>query len=187
MKRLQKKTNKIIDIKINFTKFKKLIKDFQQANDILIKQGEKEKSWLSTSNIVGEWAELIVCSSLHLIQQKADNKGYDAKDRRNKKYQIKSRWYRDLLKKQLNRSGTHEFGYIKKEKGHFLFDYLILVYFKNNLIKDFQVYKIKASNIDKLVREKVIIKKDGKYIIRWNEDKFKNKYIANITNKIKIK
>ncbi len=157
--------NKIIDVTIN-KKLVDSIKVYANVTNEITKAKSKEQIPLfSTSNIVGEWAELLVCNALELVQQAASKKDYDAK-RGEVKYQIKSRWYRSYLKEECNRHGQEEFGSIDINGR---FDKLLLVYFEDDLSKPFKVLEIEKKNIKKLneKKNKLFYKKKDKYAFHY--------------------
>lgn len=103
---------------------------------------DKTKRLFYTSNVVGEYAELLVSSKLHLTKEIASKKDYDATDSEGKTYQIKSRWYGGPG----SQNGKKEFGSFKKDK----VDYLVLVVF----FKDFSnlcIYLLNMKDFDKIL------------------------------------
>lgn len=138
---------------------------------------EKEETIFQTSNIVGEYAEIIVCTLFGLIKQRPSQDFYDAisNDGLETKYQIKSRWKKSFF----NSTGQKEFGRISKttivEKKA---EYLILVFFKDTF-KDFKIYKINLFNdFDKIKNNNKIVTEINKkgteetiaYKIFYNEN-----------------
>ena len=164
-----------IDVTIN----KQLVENIKMyanvTNEITKARLKEQIPLFSTSNIVGEWAELLVCDALKLVQQPASKKDYDAEDQNGVKYQIKSRWYRSYLKEECNRHGQEEFGSIDIDGK---FNKLLLVYFEDDLSKPFRVLEVEKKNIEKLneKKNKLFYKKKDKYAFHYcNSDSYNNK------------
>ena len=152
-----------------------LIEEIENYNDVVIKLSKTLKS----ANIVGTYAELLVCEKLHLKMAKKSNKDYDATVN-NKKYQIKSRWN----KEELESKGQNEFGSIKyQEHGDYKFDYLVLVYFDGSLLNH-KIYLIDSKDINELKEntngKKFIYTKKDRLIIRYNDNFISNKKVKEI-------
>ena len=142
--------------------FKKLIFEYEK---IALKISNR----IDTSNVVGEYAEMLVCDLLKLDKYSNSNKDTDA-HKGKEKYQIKSRWY-----KPTNNSGQDEFGYITKNDKNYPFKYLILVYF-NVSLSDYKIFQIDSAYINafserkesKFIYEK---EKNGKKVLIFKYNK----------------
>ncbi len=91
-----------------------------------------------TTNIVGEYAELLVCEKLKLKKEIASNPEYDATDSEGRRYQIKSRWMNGLG----SGAGKDEFGAFKPHCDDGPIHYLVLVVFNGNTFEDAHIYSI---------------------------------------------
>lgn len=133
----------------------KLIKDFVKSEKAL-----REAGAIRSGNIVADYAEYLVCETFRLERAKGSQKGFDAKDQKGNRVQIKSRWMRsdksNASNSELGSLGTME------TKG---FDYLIAVLFDDKLMID------KALKIPyRVAKEKSKTnRKDGKHILRLND------------------
>lgn len=173
-----------IDVTIN----KQLVENIKVyanvTNEITKARSKEQIPLFSTSNIVGEWAELLVCNALNLVQQAASKKDYDATGEDGVKYQIKSRWYRSYLKEECNRHGQEEFGSIDINGK---FNKLLLVYFEDDLSKPFRVLEVEKKNIKKLnkMNNKLFYKKKDKYAFHYcNLDNYNNKLATAIKDNL---
>lgn len=136
-------------------------------NEIALKFAKK----IDSGNLIGTYAEILVCDILNLKMAEKSKKGYDAisKDTKEYKYQIKSRWG----KEETSSNGQNEFGSFGKENGEFPFNYLVLVFFNKSLLNP-TIYMISSKDIDVFIAytkgEKFIYKKNNKWIVRLNRN-----------------
>lgn len=118
---------------------------------------------LHNANIIGTYSEVIVCEVLGL-KKEADSHIYtDAKGADEATYQIKSRWSKSFL---YDKNGQNEFGSFKYSEDGYPFDFLILVYYEDDLFKP-KVFKIKSSDINSLFKP-VIKQGEKRIVLRYN-------------------
>lgn len=138
---------------------------------------------IKNSNIIGTYSEILVCDVLGLAKESDSHAVTDAKGKDGATYQIKSRWNKSFLPKK---SGQNEFGSFKYCEGEYLFDFLILVYYEDDLLKP-KVFKINSSEINSLVdKGKGARIKNGRVVFRYNsafiEAAEQNDNICDISN-----
>lgn len=157
-------------LKLNLEAYCKSIKDLS--------------AMVNNSNIVGSYSEILVCSVLGLDKEPDSNKDFDAKAPDGKTYQIKSRWKKSFLD---DKKGQDEFGSFKYNKDTYPFDFLILVYYEEDLFKP-KVFKMKSSDINSLFKS-VARKKGDRVIFRYDVSFIKaveqTSYICDISNQFK--
>ena len=145
---------------------------------------EKLTKLLGNSNIVGTYSEKIVCDTLGLTKQPDSHKFTDAKGTDGKTYQIKSRWNKSFLR---DKSGQNEFGSFAYCESNYPFDFLILVYYENDLLHP-KVFQIESLNINLLLGD-IAQKKNNRVIVRYNnafKQAVKNTpYICDISDQFK--
>ena len=101
---------------------------------------QKNNKIFFSKNIIGEYAELLVCNSLNLEKETASKPDYDAK-KDGKYYQIKSRWINSFGSK----NGNNQFGKISQkvvDEVH----YLILVVFLGDTLDNYKIYSLNLKN-----------------------------------------
>lgn len=134
--------------------------------DLMCKYGDTVKQLRSngivrTKNIVGEFAEYLVCKKMGFDLADKSQKSYDAIcPRTQEKYQIKSRWSAFGT-----RANYTEFGMIKNyfpETDNKTFDYLIVIIFKDNF-EILEAYKIPY---DKVKNYAVSTKSPGDFKVK---------------------
>lgn len=116
---------------VDVQEIRTLLKVFSSINEVILSKvsttqyGQDEKVF-STSNIVGEFAEILVCERLGYTQNIASKSDYDCLDANEKKVQIKSR-----LLKSGRKNGKDRMGDISKSALGKI-DYVIAILFDEN-------------------------------------------------------
>ena len=161
MKRENKSNKQIKVFPVDIEEIKTLIKVYNSVNEALLSKsaetqnGEKEKIF-STSNIVGEFAEILACERLGYTQNIASKSDYDCLDAQGKKVQIKSR-----LLKSGRKNGQDRMGDIKASALANI-DYVIVILFNEN----FEVES--AFKINSNMYKKYAALSNGKYRLDLN-------------------
>ena len=129
--KLEYDSNAALDLMNDYASVEKRINSFFYDSKLFL-----------TSNIVGEYAELLATSSLGLTKCVASQPGYDAIDANGKTYQIKSRWMNSFG----SGSGKEEFGKFKLTGEEGPIDYLVLVVFLGDDFNNAHIYLIDLVN-----------------------------------------
>lgn len=143
---------------------------------------ENLSNMIKNSNIIGTYSEILVCDVLGLEKEPDSRIEIDATGKDGKTYQIKSRWNKPFLYKK---RGQNEFGSFDYCENEYPFDFLILVYYEDNLLKP-KVFKIHSSKINSLIGSGAGRK--GKKVIFRYTSKFKKAveqqlYISDISGR----
>ena len=105
------------------------VHDILKLYSITLEELVSRKITRSMNNPVADYAEYLVCHALKLERAMPSEKGYDAKDKRGKKYEIKAR-------RETEKSKPTRYSAIRNlDRKHF--DYLVAIIFS----KDFYVEK----------------------------------------------
>lgn len=172
----KKSNNRKFDLK-DIDRIKPLMEEYALVmSEIFDEAYSNENKIFFTTNIVGEYAELLVCEKLGLEKETASNPEYDGKDHEGKTYQIKSRWMNNFGSK----NGKNEFGRISQKVANEV-DYLIMIIFEGNTLSNYKMFKLDLKknflNIlnNDFSRGTIIYPKDknGKYRIKYYKSSFK--------------
>ncbi len=94
----------------------------------------RDRNLIRTSNNpVADYAEKRACEEMHLERASKEERGYDAKDKNGKRYQIKGR-------RITRHNKSRQLGVIRNLDDH-PFDYLVAVIFNENFIVE-EIWKI---------------------------------------------
>ena len=157
------------------------------VNRIISLKDKHKNNLFLTSNIVGDYAEILVARKLGLSRKKASNHYVDAVNENTQaKYQIKARWMNGK-----NSYSKREFGKIPSnfndENGRTktieeVIDFIVLVIFEKATFDDPLAYIIETTKIEEILKEiekggisnKIITTvEDGRYYkIKYYEDAF---------------
>ena len=140
--------------------------DNQKLKNALISYYESIENlskMIKNSNIIGAYSEILVCNVLDLEKEPDSRIGIDAKGKDGTTYQIKSRWNKRFLQEK---NGQNAFGSFNYCQNGYPFDFLILVYYEDDLLKP-KVFKMHSSKINSLLGNGAL-RKDKRVIFRYN-------------------
>lgn len=130
---------------------------------------------LPNHNIIGSYAEMLVCNVLSLKQMDNSNESFDAKEElTGHKYQIKAR-----LRKGDSRKGQNEFGCIKENA--FNENVFFVFVFFNRSLGNIEAYCIETKTLDKDDICFLFIKKKSGYIFRLTKERINHPRVMNIS------
>lgn len=127
----------------------------------------------SANSPVADYAEVLVCHALDLKRELPSTKGYDAKDRRNRRYEIKGRRI-TIQNKSRQLSAIRDL-----ESLHF--DYLVVVLFN----ADFSLLRGGVIPVGQITTSAQYRKHDNAWILHARDTLFEKPGVRDITDRIR--